>query len=527
MEEDAKETGGVTRSQNVVYVVPHDWASIPFFLAPLVERVDDGAAELQLLVLTADPESAAAVAAAAVKMAADRSVGIIAATSVARAARLLKLLPSQIVVGTPATILELVKGSALKLGTVRAVAFAWADALLAESGTEEALSTLLGDIPKESARTIATTEITPGVESLIERYARRARRVTSSATVDTTPISIEYFTTSEPARTVALHRLLDALDLDNASVFVRGEESTAAVSQLLRSLGYSGSNAPVRVSHGRGSPSTVLLYDLPASREELTEAMGTSAKRVIGLIQPRQQSSLRALAGGGRLRPLTLPDSGLRTRNRDEMIRAELRAVLERGTVGRTLFALEPLLEDYDGVDIAAAALEMLEVERAKPRAAESAQPAPKGGMVRLFFSVGARDGLRTGEVVASIGNDAGVPSTDIGKIDVRDSHTIVEVSPNMAAQVVDKLTGKTMAGRRLIVRPDQDAGERATTGTRSREGGPRRDGGAKREGGPRRDGPPARGGFGGERRPPRGDGPPRGRPPAGRGRPRTGGEGS
>lgn len=521
MEEDAKEPSGVTRSQNVVYVVPHDWASISFFLAPLVERVDEALPELQLLVLTADPETAAAVAGAAVRMATTRSVGIIAATSAARTSRLLKLLPSQIVVGTPGTILELVKSSALKLGTVRAVAFAWADALLAEPGTEDILGTLLGDIPKDSARTIATTEVTPAVESLIERYARRARRVTSSATVDTTPISLEYFTTSESSRTVALRRLLDALDLDNASVFVRGDESTQVVGQLLRSLGYSGANAPVRVSHGGGAPSTVLLYDLPASREELTEAMGASAKRVIGLIQPRQMSSLRALGGGGRLRPITLPDSGFRTRSRDEMIRAELRAVLERGTVGRTLLALEPLLEDFDGVDIAAAALELLELERAKPRLQAAAEPAPKGGMVRLFFSVGERDGLRIGEVVAAIGNDAGVPSTDIGKIEVRDSHTIVEVSPGKAAQVVERLTGKTMAGRRLIVRPDQDAGERPTTGTRSREGGPRREGGPKREGGARRDGPPARGGFGGERRPPRGDGPPRGRPPAGRDRPR------
>lgn len=490
MEEDAKETSGVTRSQNVVYVVPHDWASISYFLGPLIERVDESVSELQLLVLTADPVAAAAVSAAAVKLSATRSLGIIAATSAARTARLLKILPSQVVVGAPSTILDLVKASALKLTTVRAVAIAWADALIAEPGAEELLGTLLADVPKDSARTIATTELTPAVESLIERYARRARRVTSLASVDTTPISIEYFTTSESARLVAVRRLLDALDLDNAVVFVRGDESTTTVAHLLRSLGYAGERAPVRVSHGGGAPSTVVLYDLPASREELVEAMGASAKRVIALIQPRQLSSLRALAGGGRLRPLTLPDSGMRTRQRDEVLRAELRSVLERGPIGRTMLALEPLLEDFDGVEIAAAALELLEVERAKPRATESAAPSPKDGMVRLFFSVGERDGLRTGEVVATIGNDAGVQSVDIGKIDIRDSHTIVEVAPGAAAQVVERLTGKTMAGRRVIVRPDQDAGDRPTTGTRSREGGARRDGG-KRDGGSR---PPSRG---------------------------------
>ena len=473
MEETGKEPGGVTRSQNVVYVVSHDWASISYFLAPLIERVDEKSAELQVLVLTADAEAAAAISGAAVRLAANRSVGIIAATSAARTTRLLKVLPAQVVIGDPTTILELVRGSALRLTSVRAVAFAWADAILAETGLEESIATLLGDIPKDSARTIATTEVTPAVESLIERYARRARRVTSAATADTTPIAIEYVTTADTARAVTLRRMLDALDLDNASVFVRNDDSSSRAGDLLRSLGYSGDKSPVRLSHGGGAPSTVVLYDLPASREELTEAMGASARRVIALIQPRQLSSLRGLAGGP-VRPLALPDAGKRLRGRDDALRGELRNVLDRGTVTRTLFAIEPLLEEYDGVDIAAAALELLEQERAKPRSVEaSASPAPSDGFTRLFFSVGSRDGLRVGEVVATIGNDGGVPSNQVGKVEIRDSFTLVEVAPAVSQQVIDKLSGKTMAGRRVIVRPDQSPAE-ATP--RSRSGPPRRE---------------------------------------------------
>jgi ATP-dependent RNA helicase DeaD len=503
---EERDLGGVTRSQNVVYVVSHDWASISYFLAPLIERVDEKSAEVQVLVLTADAEAAAAISGAAVRLAANRAVGIIAATSAARTARLLKLLPAHVVIGDPNTILELVRGSSLKLSSVKGVAFAWADAILAEPGLDEAITMLLGDIPKDSARTIATTEVTPAVESLVERYARRARRVTATPSADTTPIAIEYVTTAETARGVTIRRLLDALDLDNASVFVRGENSSSEVADLLRSLGYSGDRSPVRLSHGGGAPSTVILYDLPASREELTEAMGASARRVIALIQPRQLSSLRALAGGGRVKPLTLPDAGKRLRGRDDALRGELRSVLDRGTASRTLFAIEPLLEEYDGVDIAAAALELLEQERAKPRVTEAPSAPASQGFARLFFSAGARDGLRVGEVVATIGNDGGVPSSEIGKVDIRETHSIVEVSPAMSQQVIDKLTGKTMAGRRLVVRLDQSTGDAAPAG----RGGPRREGRPPRSGGdrPRSDRPrPDR---------PRGD-----RPTRGGGRPR------
>jgi ATP-dependent RNA helicase DeaD len=485
---EERETGGVTRSQNVVYVVSHDWASISYFLAPLIERVDEAAAEVQVLVLTADAEAAAAISGAAVKLAANRPVGIIAATSAARTARLLKVQPPHVVIGDATTVLELVRGSSLKLSSVKAVAFAWADAILAESGMEESIATLLGDIPKDSARTIATTEVTPAVENLIERYARRARRVIAAPAADTTPIAIEYVTTAESARSVTLRRLLDALDLDNAAVFARGQDSSAEASNLLRSLGYTGDRSPVRLSHGGGAPTTVVLYDLPASREELTEAMGASARRVIAMIQPRQLSSLRALAGAGRVRPLTLPDAGKRLRDRDAAVREQLRAVLDRGTVTRTLFALEPLLEEYDGVDIAAAALELLEQERARPRVVETPADAPSEGFTRLFFSAGARDGLRVGEVVATIGNDGGVPSADLGKIDIRDTHTIVEVAPARTQQLIDRLTGKTMAGRRLIVRLDQSSGDARPTarGVTRREGRPRPGGDRPRSDKPR-----------------------------------------
>ena len=527
MEQDAKDMGGASRSQNVVYVVPHDWASISVFLAPLIERVDEAAPQLQLLVLTADAESAAAVAVAAVKLAATRPIGIIAATAAARTARLLRAHPSHVVIGTAATLLELVRGSTLKLETVKAIAFAWADAILVDPTAEETLGTLVADIPKDAARTIAAVEMTPAVESLIERYARRARRVTATATTDTTPLSFEYFVTSDAGRLVALRRILDAIDPGNAAVYVREDKAAEAVLDLLRSLGYAGPDAPVRVSRGGGTADTIFLYDVPTSRDELAGATGSAAKRTVALIQPRQLSSLRALAAGGRVRPITLPDAGLRVRGRDEEIRDELRSTLTQGTIGRTLLAIEPLLEEFDGMEIAAAAMELLEQERAKPRSAPdvSSAPAPRDGMVRLFFSVGARDGLRTGDVLASIGDEAGVPGTQVGKIEIRESHTIVEVAPASAPTIVEKLSGKSMSGRRVIVRPDQDAGERPSSGTRGRERG------TKPSASSRRDGPPSRGGFSGERRPPR-DGPPRGRPPAGRDRPRpdrprTGGHGS
>ena len=53
---------GVSRSQNVVYVMPHDWASISRFLAPVTQRIDEKSSELQALIVTSSDELAAEVA---------------------------------------------------------------------------------------------------------------------------------------------------------------------------------------------------------------------------------------------------------------------------------------------------------------------------------------------------------------------------------------------------------------------------------------------------------------------------------
>ena len=101
---------------------------------------------------------------------------VVAATSATRAGRLLKLRPAQIVVGTAGTIVELMRAASLKLESVRQLSIAWVDELLTR-GEGASLETVMAEVPKDAGRTVVTGEASPAVEELLERYARRARRV--------------------------------------------------------------------------------------------------------------------------------------------------------------------------------------------------------------------------------------------------------------------------------------------------------------------------------------------------------------
>jgi ATP-dependent RNA helicase DeaD len=509
VESDAKEPTGVSRGQNAVHVMPWDWSAASSLLGTLVDRIDPARPEAQLLVVTADAENAANAAAAIVHVVGDRAIRVVAATASPRAARLLKALPAQVVTGAPAELVALLQNSALKPESVRGVLFAWLDPIL-ETSDAQPLETLLGELPKEGARVVLATETTPAIEALIERYARRARRSAEpSAPADAAPLSAEYVATTDATRLVTLRRLLDALDLPRAVLYARSERLRSEAASVARSLGYPADAVRLATASELPDANPLVLLELPSSRDELRALAGSTGRRIYALVQPSQLGGLRTLLGGGTLTPVALVEAAERARGRDAALRASLRDVLATGDVRREVLALEPLLAEYDGIEIAAAALRMLEQQRPARQVAAAAQSQP---MQRLFVNLGEKDGIRPQELVTAVTTEAGIPGSQVGKVEVRDNHSLVEVAASVAELVAGKLTGSVVRGRKVQARVDTPREARDARDARGpRSGPPAR--GADRprsfDRGERSDRGPRSG-------PPRGDRPVRSGPPRG-----------
>jgi len=521
--EPARERVNVSRNQNVMYVLPGDSAAIGEFMGPVLEQI--GALETadqvmrgpRAVVITSDGESAVAIGRAILESGADVDAPrAVVATSAARAARLLAARQAPIVVGPSDQLLELVRRAALKLDDVRAVVIAWAD-LLVDAGGTPALEALMGEMPKDSARTVVATRVTPEVEALVERYARRPRRV-AAVEMSEAPVSlaVRYVVTGRGAdvRGVALRGVLDALDAPSAAIFIRSAESAREVRDVLRTLGYGGDDAVRVVREAPSSAALVVLYDLPSSRSELEALAASAPNQVVAMVQPRQLPALVSLAGGAQLSPFSLDVSIVAARSSDERLRDELRAVLAAGLPVRELLAIEPLFGDFDAASVAAAALVVLERERRRPPAVPNAAPnlapnavpnaapgseapsprsAPAGGPARVFINVGERDGVSARDLVGAIANESGLAGSRIGRIEIRENHSIVELDAADAARAIEALAGVNIRGRRVNARLDRERPPR--------DGAPR---GERRDRGERRE-RPARGAAGGSVGRPRG----------------------
>ncbi|MEO8192796.1 MAG: hypothetical protein ABI681_03020 [Gemmatimonadales bacterium] len=388
MEPEGTEERGSGRSQNVVHTLPRSMASVPHFLTGPLERIDPASGGTQVLVITLDPETAVAMAEAVLRMTGPAGIELLPITSARRTSRLMSGRPVLAAAGSPRDIQELLRGSHLKLESVSAVVLAWADEILAgEPEDIEALEAVMNELPKDAARIVVTSRNEGRVNAFAERYLRRARRdLPEDVENGSAPVALQYVTVSPTSRGTALRRLLDDLDPPSAAIIVDDDEAEKTVARTLRTLGYSAGSAAVRVSRGEVEPSThaVIFFDPPASREQLAAVALASPVSIVALTDPRELAALRRIAGG-EVKPFTLAAPGNAARGRDAAMRRELSSVLDSGLASREVLALEPLLERHDGIEIAAAALRLLEKERTLRKSEqeqsrakqESAQRAP------------------------------------------------------------------------------------------------------------------------------------------------------
>jgi ATP-dependent RNA helicase DeaD len=541
-EEQAEATEAVAtigRSPGTVYVLPHTTESIAEFLNPALGRIDPESPAVQAVIVTADAESALAIADTAHSLNGATGIEVLPITSAARSARLLKARPIHAVAGSPEELLSLVSGSHLKLDDLRVIVFAWAEDILDQGEKAvSAVESLISDSGKSAERVIVTRKLEKRIEDFVERYARRARRAPMPLDdIGSGEIpELKYLLSAGIAKPASLRRLLDELDPPSAAIVVRTAVGEEEARQILHTLGYSGPGSPVSIV--RGTPAapvhTVILYEAPVRRGEISSLSSAGAVNLIALVKPSELSPLRELMGA-KISPMNLGGVSNKLRRRDDTIRSELRSVLSSGIPPREIAPLEPLLAEYDAVEIAAAALQLLERERrlaksapSVPAAAPVAAAGWTGEMSKLFVTLGERDGLKPGDLVGTIAGEAGIPGGKIGKVDVYESHTIVEVPAAESERIITVLNGKMIKGRKVAVRADRPKSERKSADDGGRperpRSGPPRFGGARPDSrGPRkpfdRDRPPR----GGSDRPrssrPSGDRPRSGAPPR-RGRP-------
>lgn len=419
-----------------------------------------------------------------------------------------------VVVGTPGRLLDHLRRGTLSLDGIRFLVLDEADEML-DMGFIDDVEAILAETPSERQTMLFSATVPEAVERLARRFLRDPARVRVAAPTLTVPAVEQYWVeVRDREKLEALCRFLDVEDPGMALVFCRTKRGVDELADHLQERGYlaqalhgdlSQRERDRVMAQFRSGQVEILVatdvaargldiegvdyvfnYDIPQDPEVYVHRIGRTARAgrsgvAITFVTPRERSLLRLIERLTRAR----------IERRAVPTVAEVRERHFRALADRVLDALEPrqengaeaaegeeprepdlapyariaheLLEQYESERVVAQLLRMLDTGvRAGSLADEEAEEEPAAfgdtgaepGMVRLFIDIGRRDRVRPGDIVGAIAGESGIPGSVIGRIDIYDRFTFVEVPQEHAARVLRAMRDNQIRGKSVNIEP-------------------------------------------------------------------------
>ncbi len=507
------------------------------FALPLLQRMDVNNRMVQALILAPTRELALQVTEAiesyATKIGQLRILTVYGGAPIFRQIKELRR-GVQIVVGTPGRIRDCMERGALDISEVKNVVLDEADEML-RMGFIEEVEWILSHTPDQRQTALFSATMPPAIRRVAQKYLRNPEHIAVETKVKTADmIDQRCMVLPHRQKLDALARLLEAEPTEAVLIFARTKVGCNELMENLQRRGFSAAalhgdmNQSQRekvvrqIKDGRTKIvvatdvaargldvdciTHVVNYDIPTSPEVYVHRIGRTGRAgrkgvSILLATPKERRSLSGIERftGKVMTPMSLPSNEDVTMNRASALKARVAKELAGTDLGPYKSLVEEMLAERDVPPLVLAAALARLAAGDKPLVLKTPEPvAPisrKGGddshMVNLFISVGFDAGVRPGNIVAAVTNEAGVPPKAIGAIDIRKTSTIFAIDQKFAKVVLERLSKVAIRGRFAAIREarPESASEapkyKAPRGKGGAGRGPdRRD---DRKGGPRR----------------------------------------
>jgi ATP-dependent RNA helicase DeaD len=462
-----------------------------------------------------------------------------------------------VVVATPGRALDHIRRGTLLLDSVKIVVLDEADEML-DMGFAEDLEAILAATPTVRQTALFSATVAPRIAQIARKHMRDAVTVKiDKAKVEpgqTAKVRQVAYIVPRAHKMAALGRVLDTEQPQSAIIFCRTRTEVDELTETMNARGYrcealhGGLSQDQRdrvMKKFRANKTDLLVatdvaargldiqhvshvvnYDVPTSTEAYVHRIGRTGRAgregvAISLAEPREHRMLRniELATKSKIEIATVPTvADLRTR-RLELTKASLREGILAGDLDAFRSIVEALADEFDVMDVAAAAVKQLELsnggsadekeipaveprrerptsgdragastrgerperatrferadrpERAappsradKPARASKAEPErpprpsrkPQWDVARLYVGAGRLARVRPGDLVGAIANELQLDASVVGAIQIQDKFSIVEVPDEIADDIIDALRNTTIKGKRVVVRRDR-----------------------------------------------------------------------
>lgn len=410
---------------------------------------------------------------------------------------------SQVVVGTPGRVLDLINRKVLKINQISFLVLDEADEML-NMGFKEDIDAILETTPIEKQTLLFSATMPPEIMKIASLYMHDPLEI-SVGTKNSGAENVEhfYYQVNAKNRYLALKRIADINPDIYGIVFCRTRAETQEVADKLIQDGYNadalhGDLSQAQRDHvmhrfrsgnlqllvatdvaARGLDvndlSHIINYNLPDEREiyiHRTGRTGRAGKKgeAITIIHNRELHKIREIE-----KLLKKPINRRQVPDGKEVCTKQLMHIIDRiehlseidpeidqflPIILKKLSWLDrdELIKRFVAVEFSRFltyyknAYDLNEPDFKENKRSNKAKNQGKSGYTKFFLTLGAKDGLNKGKLLDLINTNDNIAGADIGKIEIMPGYTFFEMDSNYENEVIRAFNNKRYAGKRLKI---------------------------------------------------------------------------
>ncbi|WP_434615135.1 DEAD/DEAH box helicase [Arthrobacter sp. A5] len=430
---------------------------------------------------------------------------------------------AQVVVGTPGRVIDHLSKGSLDLSNLQYLVLDEADEML-RMGFAEDVEQILSQTPENKQVALFSATMPSAIRRIAKKYLNNPAEISvKSKTTTGENTRQRYLQVMGPHKLDALTRVLEVEEFDGVIAFVRTKMATEELADKLKSRGFLAAaiNGDIpqqqrertiealrdgkidvlvatdvaargldveRISH-------VVNYDIPHDTESYVHRIGRTGRAgrsgdAILFMTPREKYLLRSIEKATRqpVEQMHLPSAETINGLRLGKFADKITETLSSKDVSKFRDLISRYEEEHDvpAAEIAAALAVM--AQGGQPLLVNDLPAAPEyqqrerskdgfgsrgptrtltAGNATYRIAVGRRQRVMPGSIVGAIANEGGLSSAQIGGIDIRSDHTLVELPAELSADQLRALSRTRIGGELIHLELDKGRSPRS-----EREGG-------------------------------------------------------
>lgn len=390
----------------------------------------------------------------------------------------------QIVVGTPGRIMDHMRKKTIKLSDVKMVILDEADEML-NMGFREDIETILEQVPEKRQTLLFSATMNEKIMAITKKYLNNPKKIKIKAkelTVEN--IKQIAYQTKNNMKDEVTTRIIDLYQPEKLIVFCNTKKKVDCLYDYLKLKKYN-----VEVIHGdikqdqrdrtikkfkngnikiliatdvaaRGidiaNLDLVINYDIPQENEYYVHRIGRTGRnknegKAITFVVGKEKNKLHEIEKYAKTKISyeTVPTISQINRAKDENLVRTLKDIISKKDFCHS-DVFDELISDnnLNLKELAKAMFSLINNKSENKVSIENEYEADENGYVKLFVNVGRKDKIMVKDIIGSMSSNTAVSGKEIGKVNILDKFSFVEVPKEYVEDVLTGMKGKPIKGK-------------------------------------------------------------------------------